>query len=95
MLSEASPLFSGIVAIAAQIAGHPLGDLNPRLYALGAVGDRAGIVDITSGDNTFTRLANGKPVFTVPGYAAGPGYDMASGLGTIDAQRFTHALANG
>ena len=93
--SEASPLFSGVVAIAAQIAGHPLGDLNPRLYALGALGDRAGIVDVTRGDNTFTRVAHGEPVFTVPGYAAGPGYDMASGLGTIDAQRFTHALANG
>jgi subtilase family serine protease len=93
--SEASPLFSGIVAIAAQIAGHPLGDLNPRLYALGAQGDSAGIVDITRGDNTFTLLNDGKPVMTVPGYAAGPGYDMASGLGTIDAPRFTNALANG
>jgi hypothetical protein len=31
----------------------------------------------------------------VPGYAAGPGYDMASGLGTVDALRFTHAIATG
>jgi subtilase family serine protease len=93
--SEASPLFSGIVAIAAQIAGHPLGDLNPRLYALGALGDRAGIIDVTRGDNTFTLVQDGKPALTVPGYAAGPGYDMASGLGTVDALRFTHALANG
>jgi subtilase family serine protease len=92
--SEASPLFSGIVAIAAQIAGHSLGNLNPRLYALGALGAGAGIVDVTRGDNTFTLLEHGKPVFTVPGYAAGPGYDMASGLGTVDALRFTHALAN-
>jgi subtilase family serine protease len=93
--SEASPLFSGIVAIAAQIAGHPLGDLNPRLYALSALGDRAGIIDVTRGDNTFTQLQDGKPVFTVPGYAAEPGYDMASGLGTVDALRFTHAIATG
>jgi hypothetical protein len=34
-------------------------------------------------------------VFTVPGFQAGPGYDMASGLGTVDAQRFTYALAAG
>ena len=93
--SEASPLFSGIVAIAAQIADHPLGDLNPRLYALGALGDGTGIVDVTRGENTFTLFGDGKPLFTVPGYAAGPGYDMASGLGTVDALRFTHALANG
>ncbi|HEY5334594.1 MAG TPA: hypothetical protein VIJ71_01075, partial [Mycobacteriales bacterium] len=29
---------------------------------------------------------------TVPGYAAGPGYDLATGLGTIDAARFVPAL---
>jgi subtilase family serine protease len=33
--SEASPLFAGVVAIADQIAGHRLGWINPRLYALG------------------------------------------------------------
>jgi subtilase family serine protease len=33
--SEASPLTSGIVAIADQAAGHRLGLLNPKLYALG------------------------------------------------------------
>ena len=32
--SEASPLFSGIVALADQVAGHSLGDLNPALYAM-------------------------------------------------------------
>jgi subtilase family serine protease len=91
--SEASPLFSGIVAIADQIAGHRLGLINPRLYALGTRASK-GIVDVTIGDNTFTLLDdNGDPVFTVPGFKAGPGYDMASGLGTVDALRFTHALA--
>jgi hypothetical protein len=55
---------------------------------------KAGVVDVTKGDNTFTLLDdNGHPVFTVPGYEAGPGYDMASGLGTVDALKFTHALA--
>jgi subtilase family serine protease len=91
--SEASPLFSGIVAIADQIAGHRLGLINPRLYAIGTRASK-GVVDVTIGDNTFTLLDdNGDPVFTVPGFKAGPGYDMASGLGTVDALRFTHALA--
>lgn len=51
--SEASPLFAGVVAIADQIAGHRLGWINPRLYALGTRASK-GIVDITIGDNTFT-----------------------------------------
>jgi len=29
----------------------------------------------------------------VVGYNAGPGYDLASGVGTIDAARFVPALA--
>jgi subtilase family serine protease len=35
--SEASPIFSGIVALAVQQAGHRLGLINPALYALGAL----------------------------------------------------------
>jgi subtilase family serine protease len=92
--SESSPLFSGVVAIADQIAGHRLGLLNPRLYLNSRRGG-SGIVDVTKGDNTFTLLDDsGNPVFTVPGYQAVPGYDMASGLGTVDAYRFAHALAD-
>ena len=91
--SEASPLFSGVVAIADQIAGHRLGWINPRLYGIGTNAGK-GIVDVTIGNNTFTLLDdNGDPVFTVPGYQAVRGYDMASGLGTVDELRFTHALA--
>ena len=83
--SEATPLFAGIVALADQVAGHRLGDINQALYALGtARADRSGIVDVTTGDNTFDG---------VTGYSATPGYDLASGLGTIDAARFVPALA--
>jgi hypothetical protein len=35
--SEASPIFSGIVALADQVAHHRLGLLNPGLYLLGAL----------------------------------------------------------
>jgi hypothetical protein len=41
-------------------------------------------VDITAGNNSFAG---------VTGYDAGPGYDLASGLGTIDAATFVPALA--
>ncbi len=86
--SEATPIFSGIVALADQVAGHRLGLINPALYALGAAARHGvpgtGLVNITTGDNTFAG---------VTGYPATAGYDLASGLGTIDAAKFVPALA--
>jgi subtilase family serine protease len=93
--SEAAPLFAGIVAIADQAAGKRLGFLNDRLYNL--LGRKhSGLVDVTAGDNTFSFCtACGTPqevVTTVPGYAAAPGYDMATGLGTIDGTLLVKSL---
>ncbi len=88
--SESAPLFAGIVALADQVAGHPLGLINPALYDLSA--DKApGISDITSGSNTVSFL-NGQSVVTVPGFSARPGYDLASGVGTVNAARFVPEL---
>ena len=42
--SVASPLFAGLVADADQAAAHPLGFLNPTLYALG--GNKQAIYDV-------------------------------------------------
>jgi subtilase family serine protease len=90
--SEASPEFSGVVAIADQVAGHHLGFLNPALYTLEAAG-APGIPDVTTGNNTVSFTgADGKSV-TVPGYVAGPGYDLASGLGTINGAALVAELA--
>lgn len=93
--SEATPMFAGIVAIADQVAGHGLGPLNPKIYAL-ATQPNSGIVDITSGNNTvqFPTLIKGASSATVvKGFATQAGYDMASGVGTIDAAKFVPALA--
>jgi subtilase family serine protease len=89
--SEATPLFAGIVALADQLAGHPLGPINPRLYQLAAQ-HAPGIVDVVSGSNTVSFQQGGR-LRTVPGFAAGPGYDLASGLGTVDAALFVPELA--
>ena len=91
--SEASPEFSGIVALADQVAHHSLGQINPRLYQLSAARAR-GLVDVTSGNNTVT-FTQGKPAVTttVKGYSAGKGYDLASGVGTLNAQYFVPELA--
>jgi subtilase family serine protease len=90
--SEASPEFAGIVAMADQLVGHRLGNINPRLYGIGS--GRGGIIDVTSGNNTFGPFTNSDgQTYTVQGYEAGRGYDLASGLGTVDAARFVPALA--
>jgi subtilase family serine protease len=88
--SEASPLFAGIVAIADQVAGHDLGDLNPALYTLGS--GAAGLPDITKGNNTVSFTQGGKS-YTVTGYTAVAGYDLASGLGTVDGAELVAELA--
>jgi subtilase family serine protease len=94
--SVATPVFSGVVAIADQIAGHPLGPINPRMYQMEEEGGNNGIVDVTSGNNTFAEFnEEGAPVLTIKGYEAKPGFDLASGLGTVDGFSFAHALAEG
>jgi subtilase family serine protease len=97
--SEAAPLFAGITAIADQAAGHRLGYLNPTLYAHAISAFNGGIVDITKGNNGVLVCSSncGQPneIDTlVPGFDATAGYDMASGLGTIDAAKFVAALVH-
>ncbi len=94
--SEAAPLFAGVVAVADQLAGRDLGWLNPALYA---IGDAPGspLTDITAGNNSVFGTQQLAPVkgrrFRVHGFNAGPGYDLASGLGTADGARLASALA--
>ena len=89
--SEATPLMAGVVALADQVAGHPLGLINPALYAMSRAA-APGIVDVTSGNNTVTFRKRGT-LHTVPGFAARRGYDLASGVGTVDAAQFVPELA--
>jgi subtilase family serine protease len=89
--SEATPLFAGIVALADQAAGHGLGLLNPAIYQLYAE-HAPGIVDVTAGTNTVT-FAQGGTEHSVLGWDAVHGYDLASGVGTINAALFVPELA--
>jgi len=102
--SEASPLFSGIVALADQVAGHSLGYLNPALYALAQSRTSSGIVPISQGKNTYTFCiaadteSNGScpsssDLVTVPGFSANGSYNDATGWGTVNAASFVPALA--
>jgi subtilase family serine protease len=89
--SEATPLFAGIVALADQVAGHSLGLINPALYQL-AARHAPGIVEVTSGGNTVSFSQDGHEQ-TVTGYSARPGYDLATGVGTVNARYFVPELA--
>ena len=89
--SEATPEFAGIVALAGQQAGHWLGLINPALYQLSA--RRApGLADVVSGSNTVS-FRQGGALHTVRGFRAQPGYDLASGVGTVGGPAFVRELA--
>lgn len=89
--SEATPIFAGVIALADQLARHPLGPINPYLYQMLA-SRRRGLTDITHGDNTVSFRQNGRS-YTVHGWAAVRGYDLSSGVGTIKAKWFVPELA--
>jgi subtilase family serine protease len=84
--SASSPMLAGIVADAAVRAGHPLGNINPALYAMAPGGAAAGVQPVTSGCNDDMGIA---------GWCAGPGpWSPPDGIGTVgDAVRFVPALA--
>ncbi|HEX9356517.1 MAG TPA: hypothetical protein VF933_22230, partial [Streptosporangiaceae bacterium] len=88
--SVATPYLAGIVAIADQAMHTRIGLLNPALYRLGQA--RApGIIDVTSGSNTVS-FAHGRKTITVGGYQAGRGYNLVTGVGTIDAAALIREL---
>jgi subtilase family serine protease len=102
--SEASPLFSGIVALTDQVAGHSLGYLNPALSAMAQSRGHDGIVPISQGGNTYTFCtaanlasngvcASSSDLVTVPGFNANGSYNNATGWGTVNAASFVPALA--
>jgi subtilase family serine protease len=80
--SAAAPQWAGIMAIADQMAGHPLGFINPALYKLAASSSTYAqdFFDITTGDNT-NHSAN------VIGYPATKGWDPDTGLGSPNAEK--------
>jgi subtilase family serine protease len=86
--SCSSPQFAGLVAIADQIAGHGLGQINPTLYNLASGPSYATyFYDVTTGNNQADP--------SVPGYPATTGWDPVTGLGTPDAATLVPALAAG
>jgi subtilase family serine protease len=79
--SVSSPCFAGVVAIADQVNGAPLGFLNNALYRIGANPAlyAKDFFDITTGNNDQFNTPQD------PNYAATTGWDPVTGLGTPNA----------
>ena len=91
--SAAAAIFGGIAALIAQQDG-PQGNLAPALYAASA--QNGVFSDVQQGTATLACAA-GSPDCDAAGqigFAAGPGYDLATGLGAPNPQKLIAALAN-
>jgi len=81
--SASSPSFAGLMALVLQKTGSRQGNANPTFYAM------ANSQYANHGVTAFhdvTTLSNKVPTLTTPiGFNAGPAYDQATGLGTVDA----------
>jgi subtilase family serine protease len=87
--SASTPFWAGLIALADQEAGHPLGLVNPAIYRIARSPDYyKAFHDITTGNNNVTY--NG---VTITGYQAGPGWDPVTGWGTPDAEVLVPLLA--
>ena len=83
--SLAAPSFAGVVALINQMTNSRQGNVNPTLYRI-ATSTRNVFHDIVQGGNQVPCRAGtpdcGSSGFF--GYLAGGGYDLATGLGSID-----------
>ncbi|HET7385861.1 MAG TPA: S53 family peptidase [Nocardioidaceae bacterium] len=83
--SSGSPQWAAIGALLDQQAGHRMGALNPKLYGL--AGSDA-FHDITVGNDQL-------PYPDAPGFDAGAGYDLPTGLGSPDVANLVGAVIGG
>ena len=83
--SAASPTFAGMVALLVQQTNQPQGNVNPILYGLAASSPNV-FHDITTGNNMVPCTQGSKdcPSGGMIGFSAGPGYDLTTGLGSVD-----------
>lgn len=88
--SAATPLWAGVIALADQYAGRPLGLINPGLYRIGRSPTyRQAFHDITTGDNSVVVVPQ-----LIAGYPAAPGWDPVTGWGSPNAQILVPLLAH-
>ena len=104
--SLAAPLFAGLQAVANQVAGQPLGLLNPRLYQLAGTTAYHDIADPTRPSGGIVRVdyinnqdtAKGtvttlRTVADTGTLFTRPGYDDVTGLGTPNGTAYLTAVS--
>ena len=84
--SAGSPQWAGLVALANQLQGGRVGFLNDRLYGWSTSATLRNRLfhDITTGNNAFGSIS---------GFAAAPGWDAATGVGSPKANTLVPKLA--
>ncbi len=90
--SAATPALAGVVALLNQYqvqnglqSAPGMGNINPELYRL-AQTYPAAFHDVTAGNNDVPCVQSSPDCLTGSfGYTAGPGYDLVTGLGSVDA----------
>lgn len=93
--SAATPTFAAIMALVSQATNAgSLGNINARLYQV-ATTTPAVFHDVTTGDNDVPCVPGSTSCpATAPyqfGYSAGVGYDLVTGLGSVDALALSNA----
>ncbi|HWF50320.1 MAG TPA: protease pro-enzyme activation domain-containing protein [Solirubrobacteraceae bacterium] len=91
--SAAAPLWAAYAALVNASSGcksSPIGFANPDLYALAGSAYAANFHDIIAGNNNPLNYQTPAPASDL--YPAATGYDMASGLGSINGAALTSAL---
>lgn len=83
--SEGSPQWAAIAALADEAAGHPLGQLNPALYAI--------YKNSKEYAQDFHNVTVGTNAMNGPGYSAGPGYNLPTGLGSPNVANLIQTLS--
>ena len=93
--SVASPAFAAIMALVNQQTGERQGNANYVFYKLAAQHPGA-FHDVTSGtiampcstgSSNCSTTVSGHSYGVLSGYKAGPGYDLATGLGSVDINK--------
>ncbi|MBB5059558.1 hypothetical protein HDF16_004284 [Granulicella aggregans] len=85
--SAAAPAFAGMLALVSQSTGSRLGNVNPVLYSLAETTPSV-FHDVTVGNNSVfceSGSPNCNSTNFLTGYDSGTGYDLATGLGSVDA----------
>ena len=99
--SASSPSFAGIVAVLNQFlvdnqvqSAPGVGNINVKLYSMASAGTAGVFHDITSGSNIVPCVTGTLNCTDGQfGYLAGPGYDLVTGIGSVDAYRLVTAWA--